>query len=434
MKKYLGLVPLVAAVACPAIAADPKPAAQYWMSVATDTGGFPGMGGMPGMGGAGGADQGLGALLGGIAGGAMGGGAMGGESGPSRTLLLQLVGPGVPSNPDAKHDIPPAQRMGPSIPLDTPRTEPVQRSPGRERSDDQEPPEPPKGRILLYWGCSETVRPGQPRVLDLAKAGPSEYMKIFSGRSGGRAVPPGPRKGFTYGTWPNQKKPERVPADASLVGDHKVAGNYTPDIPFRLDERRDFMAPVEFTKVEGSPKDTVRFEWRSIPTATGYFMMAMGSDSGGNDMVYWSSSEVPEPGWALMDYLPNSLVDKYIKEKVVLEPSVTRCAIPKGVFGKSEGGMLRFIAYGDELNLAHPPRPKDPNAPWNPIWTAKVRLKSTGMLMLAENEVRGVGGSGGRSYTSTPRRGASEPKPQQPASPVEDAVEGVKKLKGLFGF
>ena len=38
--------------------------------------------------------------------------------------------------------------------------------PGHQSVD--EVPQQPKGRILFYWGCSETVRPGQPRVLDLS--------------------------------------------------------------------------------------------------------------------------------------------------------------------------------------------------------------------------------------------------------------------------
>ena len=34
----------------------------------------------------------------------------------------------------------------------------------------------------------------------------------------------------------------------------------------------------------------------------------------------------------LIDYLPPSTVDKWIKEKVLLAPTVTSCAIPKGIF------------------------------------------------------------------------------------------------------
>ena len=53
--------------------------------------------------------------------------------------------------------------------------------PARDSVD--EVPEQPKGRILFYWGCSDTVRPGQPRILDFAKAGVEDYGKFMMGRA-----------------------------------------------------------------------------------------------------------------------------------------------------------------------------------------------------------------------------------------------------------
>ena len=51
--------------------------------------------------------------------------------------------------------------------------------------------------------------------------------------------------------------------------------------------------------------------------------------------------------------------------------------------------MVRMIAYGPELNLAHPPRPANPKAPWDPEWTVRVRIKSTGMTVLGMDEQGG---------------------------------------------
>ena len=47
-------------------------------------------------------------------------------------------------------------------------------------------------------------------------------------------------------------------------------------------------------------------------------------------MVFWTSSEVPELGMGLIDYQTNPAVDRWLKEKVLLEPSVTRCTVPEG--------------------------------------------------------------------------------------------------------
>jgi len=80
------------------------------------------------------------------------------------------------------------------------------------------------------------------------------------------------------------------------------------------------------------------------------------------EMVFWTSSEVPEVGMGLIDYQTNPAVDRWLKEKVLLEPSATKCTVPKGIFGEGGGAMLRMIAYGSELNLAHPPRPTDPKS------------------------------------------------------------------------
>ena len=44
--------------------------------------------------------------------------------------------------------------------------------------------------------------------------------------------------------------------------------------------------------------------------------------------------------------------------------------------------MLRMIAYGSELNLAHPPRPTDPKIAWEPDWNVKLRVKSMTTTMM----------------------------------------------------
>ena len=48
-----------------------------------------------------------------------------------------------------------------------------------------------------------------------------------------------------------------------------------------------------------------------MPTARAYFLSAVGGN--GEDMVLWSSSELPEAGLGLMDYLSNSQIDQWVK-------------------------------------------------------------------------------------------------------------------------
>ncbi|MGE5239566.1 MAG: hypothetical protein ACM3ON_12270 [Chloroflexota bacterium] len=395
-----------------------KPYTHYWMSVATQNQSIPGMSGMSGMG----------AMMGSIM------GMPGGGSG--RTLYLQLDSPkALPADPSATHDIPPVQNMGKTLPL----LIPVHERAVREEPEEREEPvmEKPKVRMLIYWGCGEKVREGQPRVLDTDKMSPMEFGKAMRSRGSSRQYPPSPRKGWVYADWPNKQSSIPVPKDSSLIGDHFVHGNYTPDIKFSLDARRDFMAPVEFTSVKGGLADSIMLQWKDIPTAIGYFAMAMGHNEKTGESIFWSSSEVADMGFGLMDYLPNADVYKFIKEKVVMDHDTLQCAIPEGIFKDTEGATLQFIGYGEELNLVHPPKPKDPKEPWNIIWAAKVRLKSTGMLVLGMEgqDDRGTAARRGRRGAEQPQPSEVE-QPQQTEKPAEDeGVKGtIKKFKGLLGF
>lgn len=390
--------------AFPSTADTAKPAAQYWMSVSTENLSVPGMDSAAGGGG-------LEGMIGSMA---MKGMGVGG--GTQHTVFLDLLGPDTPPAPSAEHLIPPGMKMGASLPLRY-ETAPGRSTDGEAKREDI--------KILLYWGCGESVRTGQPRVLDTARMTPEDYASVLVARGGGSRFRLTPRKGWTYGEWPNREHQQTVPDGSSLVGEHLIKGNYTPDIKFTLDNRRDFMAPVVFTQAVGGLADAVKIEWKSIPTAIGYFMMAVGGSEQGKEVVIWTSSELADMGGGLMSYLPNATVQKYIQQKVVMKPDTTRCTLPKGIFGKADGAAVQFIAYGDEGNFAYPPKPADPKVKWEPIWTAKVRLKSTGMLPLG---MEGVGSA------STAETSGKVEKPKEEASPVDSAVEGVKKLKSLFGF
>jgi hypothetical protein len=165
----------------------------------------------------------------------------------------------------------------------------------------------------------------------------------------------------------------------------------------------------------------------------------MGQGDNQNDMVTWSSSEVQEMGQVLMDYIPPAEVERLIREKVVMPPQTTECTVPSGIF-KSEASMFNFIAYGNELNLVHPPRPKDIKQVWEQEWAVKLRLKSTAMTLLAEGE----GGSRrrGRSAAAEPAAPPAQQKDAPPAQadkpqaadPAEAVQEGVKALRGILRF
>lgn len=385
------------------------PIATYWMSIDTASG-------LP-MGSAGGAPSmmDLGRMM-------MGGGV---DGGASRSMLLELGSQrSAGGTPAAAHEIPPGLNMGASLPLETP-----QRAPRAEPRDDGMPEnfEKPRGRLLIFWGCGEQVGSGQPYVIDFAKMAQGQVPPGLFGRRINVQRGPSMSRSKTYGDWPNQRDSRRVAADGSLRGEHVVKGNYSPDIRFSLSEKYDFMEPVNLAQRRSGGGITL--SWNGVANAQGYFATAMGSRDGSEDVVFWSSSNSREFGELLMTWLSPAEVARLVREKVVLPPSTTECTVPSQFVAAAPSAFLRFIAYGEEANFAHPPRPQDPKTPWNPEWAVKVRLKSTASALLGEEG--GTGGGGSRAG-SAPAEGGS--RGGGAAAPAVDPVqEGIKALRGIFG-
>ncbi|MBK6601323.1 MAG: hypothetical protein IPG28_07155 [Betaproteobacteria bacterium] len=409
MKSLSRAAALVAAALVPVFAhgqtqPTKPPISTYGVDVATRTMSIPGMpaGGMGAMG----------ALM---------PGGMGG--GPQKELWLGLRSTQKASGtPGADHLIPPGMNMGASLPLLAPPP-----SPRGETYDEEKTPEKPKARMLIYWGCGDAIRPGQPKIADTEKMSLQQFGQALAGRS-----PPerwSAIRNMQY-VWPNERERSAVPADASLRGEQLVRGTATPDIRFPIGERQDFMPPLQLD-AKGPLAGPTVLSWAAVAAAQGYFLQAMGFRQDGNEMILWSSSELQDTGWGLMNYLPNDFVRRMIGEKVVLPPTATTCTIPKGVFEGVDGGMVNGIAYGEELNLAHPPRPTNPKVAWEPIWAVKVRVKSVGMVPLGmEAEERGSGRRGAERASPS----QSQQSPAQPPSPLDDAAGAVNKLKDLLKF
>ena len=420
-------VALGAALAAGAQPNVKPPKVQLWMDVSTG-----GMAGMPEME----LPAGMGGLFGGRPG--MGGDASYGMARslhvmPPRVLDIAMYNslrPGV----EASQAIPPGMRMGDSLPLlpPPPQAAPREREPGEV--PDEMRRETPKGRILIYWGCGETVRRGQPRVIDLARGNPADFGAAFAGR---HAADRGARITPQHVLYPNERSRNALPRDASLVGEHRVQGDGVPaSMRFTLGEAQNLMPPIDL-RSRGGLADSVALSWSTVPHARAYYLHAMGQV--GNDMVMWSSAETGDSGMGLFDYLPNATIERWVRESVLLRPETTSCAVPKGIFAAPGGGggrggdggaMLRMIAYGGESNFVHPPQPADRRASWEPEWAVRVRVKASTMAMLGEEQ-------GGRGAAAAAAPGGQE---TAPANPAQSAVESVLPipnpaglLKGLFG-
>jgi hypothetical protein len=123
-------------------------------------------------------------------------------------------------------------------------------------------------------------------------------------------------------------------------------------------------------------------------------------------------------------------VNRFIREKVVMGPELTGCSIPQGIFKESKGAAVQFIAYGDELNIAWPPKPKDPKVPHDYIWAMKLRNKSTGMLPLGQEDSRQERRTRGRQQ---------EQEQDEQSADTERSEERPRKgkgglMRGILGF
>jgi hypothetical protein len=339
----------------------PPPVANYWMDVATASGMAAGMtraGTRPSM------DQIMSMMNGG------GGGAQ-------HMLNLYLASRDKAASPEAQHLIPPGMQMGASLPLIAPEAVKP------ERTDYSMPEhfQRPKGRMIIYWGCGEHAGAGQPTVIDFSKLAAGQMPPGFSAMMSAvhAAQPPRAGQSAGFGEWPNTRDSRPVPAVASLIGAHKVEGNYSPPIAFSLGQGQDFMPGLGLREAGALPSGANRLSWTPAAQATGYALSMFGS-SGGGDVVIWSSANKPS-AFPNMDYLSPAQVKPLVASGAVLAPTTTQCTIPAEVVKASPTGMVMMIGYGPEAWFQDKPKA--------PTWTVRARYKTTASVMMGMGDMMG---------------------------------------------
>ena len=392
------------------------PVAQAWIDVATFSGMSLGMGGGDMM------NQTLSALMGGGRDArAEFGYTVAGPGG--RWMDVTLFTSRNPSLQEAVQKVPEASGLAPSLKLQSPeKARPAPVAPDDEPADWDY--EQPKGKLVMYWGCSETVRPGQPKVVDLSTATIGELAKFFESR---RATKRGAHLAAGRPVWPSREDKRALPAGASIAGEHAFVADGVPEnFRFTVPAAQDLMQPMKVAQTDTG--SAIVLEWPAVPHARAYFLGTMGGlPDGSEGMVIWTSSELPDSGFGLFDYQTNAAVDGWLKDKVLLPPATTRCAIPKEAAGM---GMLRAIAYGTELNLAHPPRPTDPAIAWEPDWNVKIRVKSVATSMIGMEgmgDMEDMGGADDADAVPAEQDPAQADKKKKKFNPFDAVKDAVKK-------
>lgn len=314
------------------------------------------------------------AAMGGGFGGAMSMAFGGGGNKVQHELLLRLGSSQAPGgSPKADHFMPSGAKLGKSVALVTPTQErgPADQLPGQREG------QKPTGRILIFWGCGEHAPKGQPVIIDLAKLSAGQVPPGLWSSTVLRDWGPTLQNSKTFGRWPAEDG-KMVKADSSLLGAHRIAGNYSPEIAFSLNQ--DFLAPLHTTSTQ-NPSGSSLLTWNAVPAATGYLAflfggkMAQGGQMG--DMVMWTSSASRQFGGGLSDWLTPAQVAGLVRDRTVMAPTTTSCTIPAEV--RSAGADFRMgtlTAFGPEADFSYPVRPTNPKEAWNLQWTARVRYRS----------------------------------------------------------
>ena len=293
------------------------------------------------------------------------------------TLHLQLGSSRkVSGAPSAEHLPPQGLGAGPSLPLVTPQAVVATPTPNSYASGSFERP---KGKMLIYWGCGEKAAAGQPVVIDFAKLSAGQLPPGFNTASFRAMTPPAAGRSATYGEWPNARSKTIVPPRGSLIGEHVIKGNYTPEMRFTLGAGQDFLAPL-LPKSASAASGATLLNWPAVPSAKAYFATVMGGGRDGT-MVMWSSSAKQMMGMGVPDYMEDSEIRRLVADKTLMAPTQTSCAVPAEVTRGAEGAMLMMTAYGPQSDFSHPARPANAKN-WSPEWVAKLRSKSTHMAIL----------------------------------------------------
>lgn len=313
---------------------------------------------------------------------------LGGRTGNNvqHELLLRLGSSqaATKGEPRAEHFMPVAARLGKSVLLSTPRV---------EREEGDQLPQKPKGRLLLFWGCGTNVPKGQPVVIDFARAAAGQSPAGIWTTTIPRDRGPSLQNSRTFGHWPYDDGKSAKP-DSSLIGTHRIASNYAPEIGFTA--TRDFMQPLQVTNRQQAGGATM-LSWNSIADATGYLAFVTGGKMGPNgemgDMVIWTSSATRQFGGGLSDWLSPAQVAGLVKDRTILPPAATSCVVPAEVrqaMPDFSSGTL--TAFGPEEDFSYPPRPASAATPWRLEWTARIRHRSVTSWMEAQGRSMGATG------------------------------------------
>jgi len=318
----------------------------------------------------------------------------GGQPSASRSLTLTLTsGQSPPAAPQAEHLIPSGLGLGNTLPL---LTSSPGSSPGSRVADDE--PVEFKGRMVIFRGCAGSAAADTPEVIELSALKPDQRRLAQAMASGKGRTSEDASQAVTKGSWPNRASDNAVPANASLVGDHRVRSNYAPEISFQVSSSHDFLAPVQLsTRKTG---EAMELSWQPVPTALGSQAMAIGGKGSGNELVIWTSSSTAWGEGSVPSALDAATARRLISQGALMPPEQSRCTIGAAAMQRLGMGVVHFTAYGGALRATGPA----PATGRPPLWTMTLARDSVSTMPLMEMDRGQGGGSGEQPEQGSPQQ------------------------------
>lgn len=301
---------------------------------------------------------------------------------PTRFLDIRLWSPTI-APPDAKAWVVPPAGLKQGNQLNLELYRPTGKGGGGEKIKDYDPDSnPEKFTIKIYWGSSETVKHGQPKVITWS--GISEDQKeAMRNRMREANLSEGSyyyKEGWTTGYWPTKSQPGKIDKAASLVGKYALNTTYTGNVEIEAPNNVDFLAPIEMTSPNLDKridlKKAINFNWKPIPNALGLHASVVAME-GKNTMIIWTSSEIfTDDLMGDMGFLQMAQVRDYVSKTIFMDGSRTSVSVPAGIFAEADFAMMDMAGYGPgaALEKAQP--------------LPRIQTKTSLMLMLGGKKVR----------------------------------------------
>lgn len=308
---------------------------------------------------------------------------------PERKLTVRLWSPGIaPAGATASLAVPAGLKQGDKLDLELYRPEPGQTEDTSVAPGPGAMPDMDKFTIKLYWGSSDTVKPGQPKVITFGDLPPEQKQAMKAEAAKMRqSTSYFYKPDWTTGYWPTKAQPGTIDPEARLAGKYDLTSSYTGNVSIEAPDNVDFLAPIEMTSPNLAQRPSLAgplvFQWKPIPNLLGSIAMVMGME-GQTTLILWTSSEIPAQWSADYDYMQMADVKAKVQTTEFMAGDRQDVHVPAGIFKNADMAMFRMTGYGPGAALAQgQPLPR-------------IQTKNSLSIMLGGKRMAGMGGMGGR--------------------------------------